>query len=394
MAATRTSSTGRTDNQLATWSAVELIDQTLSAAQIDGFLKSVAVDDPTASLETRMRSYVDANCAHCHRPDGVRARMDARYSAPLANQSIVNGFIENNLGILGAADVKPQSLPQSIMHVRMGGLDEAIRMPPIARNVVDQEAMQTLADWIATLRDEAVPEDPGTAAPVAVDDQAPMLKGTSAALPVLANDTDADAPLYYGAVTVTEFPVNGTVTTDAGNEQLIYTHDDSATTVDSFKYTVSDPSGQVSNEATVSLVILETNLPPVVTQPEDQEGVRRQPVQLPMVATDPEALPLTFSAEGLPLGLSIDPQTGWITGTLSELAADANSVTVTVTDGLLAVDVEFLWTVEDPPPAFAGADIGQAGPPGSFAFDEETGLYSVVGSGRDIFFDSRRPGVA
>ncbi len=76
--------TGRTDNQLATWSAIGMFDQTLSNAQIAAFLRSVAVDDPSASLETRMRSYVDSNCAHCHRPEGVRARMDARFSTALA----------------------------------------------------------------------------------------------------------------------------------------------------------------------------------------------------------------------------------------------------------------------------------------------------------------------
>ena len=379
--------TGRTDNQLSTWSSIGMFDQTLSATQIAGFLRSVPVDDPSASLETRMRSYVDANCSHCHRPDGVRAKMDARFSTVLGGQSIVNGFIENNLGILGAKEVKPENNTQSIMHVRLGGLDEAVKMPPIAKNVVDQKAMQTLAAWIATLRDPAVPTDPGTATPVAGNDDAVLERGASVTIPLLTNDSDADAPLYYGAITFTQLPQHGTVSVDAGNERVTYTHDDSATLTDTFQYTVSDPSGRVSNEATVTLTINQPNLPPEVTNPGDQESVRGQSVSLQIVATDPEALPLTFSATGLPANLSIDPDTGLITGTVDEAAAGSNNVAVTVTDGTLPTVVNFVWTTTPAGQAFAGSDIGDTGPPGSFTFDSGTGIYSVTASGRDIYFE-------
>lgn len=380
-------STGRTDNQLATWSAVGLFDQTLSSGQISGFLKSVPVDDPAASLETRMRSYVDANCSHCHRPNGVRARMDARFATPLASQSIVNGFIENNLGIVGAVEVKPESTSQSIMHVRMGGLDEAIKMPPIAKNVVDAKAMQTLAAWVATLRDEAVPADVGSTAPVAGDDDATLARGASVSLPLLANDIDADAPLYYGAVSFTQLPAHGAVAVDAGNARVTYTHDGSATLTDGFKYTVSDPSGRVSNEATVTLAIEQPNLPPVVVNPGDQESVRGQGVSLQIAATDPEEQPLAFSASGLPAGLSIASDTGRITGTVSVTAADSNVVLITVTDGELPVEISFEWTTTPAAPAYTGSDVGQIGPPGSYSIDSVTGIFSVTGSGRDIFFD-------
>ena len=84
------------------WNAIGMFDTPLTDTQIAGFMKTVAVTDTSASLETRVRSYIDANCAHCHRPGGVRANMDARFDTPLDQQSIINGPLFNELGIAGA----------------------------------------------------------------------------------------------------------------------------------------------------------------------------------------------------------------------------------------------------------------------------------------------------
>ena len=64
--------------------------------------------DTTASLEVRARSFIDANCAHCHRPGGVQALFDARFDTPLASQGLVGGTVGNLLGIAGAKEVPPE----------------------------------------------------------------------------------------------------------------------------------------------------------------------------------------------------------------------------------------------------------------------------------------------
>lgn len=149
--------TTTTANQLQVWSDVGMFDQALAASQIAGFLKSVSIHDTTAPLETRVRSYLDSNCAHCHRPGGVQARMDFRFSTPLAQQSIINGPLNNTLGISGAYEVAPGSLAQSMMHIRVGSLDPSIQMPPLGRNTVDSSALAVIATWINSLAPIAAP---------------------------------------------------------------------------------------------------------------------------------------------------------------------------------------------------------------------------------------------
>src|SRR5262249_17356754 len=69
------------------------------------------------------------------------------------------------------------------------------------------------------------------------------------------------------------------------------------------------------------------------------------PVTLQIQASDPDGDPLTFSATGLPTGLSINPTTGLISGTLSGATPGNYPVTVTVSDGVAAATQSFTWIV-------------------------------------------------
>src|SRR5690606_13472455 len=77
-------STSRTANQLATFNALGMFNRTLSAAELSNFLQSRPLDDATAPLEHRVRSYLDSNCAHCHQPGAAVEFFDARLTTPLA----------------------------------------------------------------------------------------------------------------------------------------------------------------------------------------------------------------------------------------------------------------------------------------------------------------------
>jgi PKD repeat protein len=142
--------TATTDNQLRTWNHIGLFSAPLNEPAIPGYAKTVPITDTNATLEFRARSYLDANCAHCHRPSGVPAFFDARFDTPLNNQGLINGSVVNNLGIPGAKVVVAGDLSKSVLYHRDNSL-AAIKMPPLAKNVIDAEAMAVLAEWINAL---------------------------------------------------------------------------------------------------------------------------------------------------------------------------------------------------------------------------------------------------
>ncbi len=141
---------GVTDNQLREWNHLGLFDATLHETEIPHLDKLVAVTNMDASLEMRARSYFDANCSQCHRPGGAEAFFDARYDTPLAKQAIINGPVANPLGISGAKIVVSDSPNKSILLHRISYVGD-LQMPPLARNVDDTNAIQTITDWINSL---------------------------------------------------------------------------------------------------------------------------------------------------------------------------------------------------------------------------------------------------
>ena len=81
-------------------------------------------------------------------------------------------------------------------------------------------------------------------------------------------------------------------------------------------------------------------------------------VNLDADATDGDNDTLTYSATGLPAGVTIAPATGVISGTLAVGSAGTYNVTVSVTDGTASASPAdtFTWTVNsaDPPPGRSG----------------------------------------
>ncbi len=144
--------TGVTDNQLRTWNHLGLFSTPINEAAIINFTKLVSISDINATLTTRVRSYLDANCAHCHRPGGgVQANFDARFDTPLANQGIVSGAVQNSQGISNALVVAPADLSHSLLYLRDNNVGTPLQMPPLAKNVIDTNYITTLAAWINSL---------------------------------------------------------------------------------------------------------------------------------------------------------------------------------------------------------------------------------------------------
>ena len=149
---------GHPDNQLRTWNYLQMFTPDIEESAIKDYPRACRIDDGTATLEDRVRSYLDANCSHCHRPGGTGAGWDARHVTPLAEQGILNGQLRNNLGIEDAKLVVPGDVARSMMHRRMASTSLTERMPPVTRNVPDAVALEVLEEWIKASAD-APPQD-------------------------------------------------------------------------------------------------------------------------------------------------------------------------------------------------------------------------------------------
>ena len=137
-----------------------------------------------------------------------------------------------------------------------------------------------------------------------------------------------------------------------------YLHDGSAATLgDAVRahngVSISDPDlaklvaylQQIGSDETAAPA--PTNLAPIVTSPGAQNSVVGVGLDLAITASDPNGDPFTYSATGLPNGLSINASTGHITGTPNTV--NVYAVTVTATDnGTLSGSANFNWTISNP----------------------------------------------
>src|SRR5207244_2991178 len=114
------------------WSDRSLIDATMTVDLLAKTPRLSRPDDASASLEDRVRSYLDVNCVACHRPGGMgRAMFDARYGTPLAAQKLIDApLISGDLGIPGARIVAPGNPQASALFQRLSRTDQS-RMPPV-----------------------------------------------------------------------------------------------------------------------------------------------------------------------------------------------------------------------------------------------------------------------
>jgi mono/diheme cytochrome c family protein len=107
--------------------------------------------DATLPIEQRARSYLHANCAHCHQPGGWSSpdlTMDLRYELPLAEARICGeppSFFSEGRALIAPGEPEQSSI---LIRMRETGLQ---RMPPVATTVVDPLGEQLLSSWITAL---------------------------------------------------------------------------------------------------------------------------------------------------------------------------------------------------------------------------------------------------
>ena len=140
----------RRANQLTTWNHIGLFSSDIGAA--GQYLKLAALDDSSASLSQRSRSYLDSNCAFCHQAGGTApVNIDLRHALSLTQTQTLNQLPQaGDLGITDARIIASGDAQRSVLWARMNRTDNN-RMPPIASSMPDQEALTLLQQWIDSL---------------------------------------------------------------------------------------------------------------------------------------------------------------------------------------------------------------------------------------------------
>jgi hypothetical protein len=180
--------TGVTDNQLRTLNRLGLFNPAINESAIGGYAHLSAMTNLSASLQERVRSYLDANCEECHQPGGQGPTWDARYDTPLEQQDITNYPALFPLNISdNACVVKARDVWRSVLVSRINTLDQTIQMPDF-RNLIDTNGVQVITDWINSL-----PGTPALAPPTITPNGGTFFSKVSVTL----QSPDTNATIYY-----------------------------------------------------------------------------------------------------------------------------------------------------------------------------------------------------
>lgn len=114
-----------------------------------------AFDAGTGTLDERARAWLDINCGFCHNPRGA-ARTSGLYldhaetdpaKLGVCKAPVATGRGSGNLQY----DIVPGDPSASILIYRMESTEPEIRMPELGRNLVHDEAVALLREWIASM---------------------------------------------------------------------------------------------------------------------------------------------------------------------------------------------------------------------------------------------------
>lgn len=104
------------------------------------------------SLDHQARSYLDANCSHCHNPKGagntsglfLTLDTPSDTSLGLCKRPIAAGRGSGNHSVA----IKPGSGDESILLYRMNSKDPAEMMPELGRTLIHREGVDLVRQWI------------------------------------------------------------------------------------------------------------------------------------------------------------------------------------------------------------------------------------------------------
>lgn len=258
--------------------------------------------------------------------------------------------------------VYSRAVTMAPLTITLGTVNDTTPEPSESFQVVLSSASNSTLGT-ASVTTTIVDNDP--APPVTVTDTYTVAENASAAVlgNVLGNDSDPNGDTLTATV-ASGTGSQGGLFSVAANGQVTFNPNgqfenlsQGQTRVTTFNYTANDGNGG-STVGQISVTVQGANDAPVasgvVPAQASQDGQTITPLNLSGFFSDFDALDtLTFSATGLPPGLSIHPSTGIISGTLTASASSVSTYAVIVTAqdpyGLNA-SRSFNWNVTNPAP--------------------------------------------
>ena len=152
-----------TDNQLRT---LEHLGVFRWPGKTTGFPKPpemlgrlVSPHDAGAELALRARSYLHANCAHCHSLNGGgNALMDLGFTKDEEGMRILGVKPQHDtFNVKDALLVAPGDPERSLIYLRVAKVGRG-RMPPLSTRAVDEQAARLIAEWIKKLGPKETPK--------------------------------------------------------------------------------------------------------------------------------------------------------------------------------------------------------------------------------------------
>ena len=141
-----------TQNQIDYWVSQGVLESPDATVEIP---KWSSFNDTSNSINDRARAYLDVNCASCHRSSGSAANSGffldyynenelslGIYKTPVAAGNGSGGF---------TYVIEPGNADESILTYRMNTSQINARMPEIGRELIHQEGVQLIKDWINSL---------------------------------------------------------------------------------------------------------------------------------------------------------------------------------------------------------------------------------------------------
>ena len=145
--------TGQPQNQLERMAALGMFDREIGP--VDQLESIPDYRDDSAPLHERALAYLEANCGHCHNPDGSGGTSGLHLEFH-GTEGIDYGVCRRPVAAGGASgdlsyDIDPGKPERSILLQRMKSQDPEVKMPELPLRTVDPEGVAIVEQWISEM---------------------------------------------------------------------------------------------------------------------------------------------------------------------------------------------------------------------------------------------------